>query len=585
MFNNFEIRQVPLSLKSSRQKVVNFLAASELRLEDVDYYAGVFAGDDDVLLAGGGLSGDVLKCIAVSDVLRDTGMSLSLVSHLLSVAQSHGHQQLKVFTKPQNKGIFENFGFHVIATAPKAILMENGNGLRNYCNQLNGLARDKGENRGVIVMNANPFTLGHRYLVEQAATKVDTLFIIVVKEDRSLFSYTDRKAMIEAGVAHIANVVVCEGSDYAISAATFPTYFLKQLSDATDTHITLDLDLFAKHIAPALGATVRFAGSEPLDATTRRYNQLMAELLPAQGIDFVEIERCAKNGNIVCATAVREALAAQSLPQALCLVPHTTVPYLVSQLTADALQQELDTTPKPGLVDRVDCGAHTDMDYDTMSRSIQAIHPYFTQLALAGFSKTLPQANVLRQLGIEAEKAMLAATGGVNTHKGALFSMGLAIVAATHLLFNQNSIDADSLQATIAQLALRFEQPSGTHGHQVLAQNKVNGALASAQNGYQLLFSHWLPYYSGLDGDPQRLHKTLLLIMSMLDDTNVAYRKGSDEMIHVKEEARALLDDFSLAKLSKMNSDFTARNISPGGCADMLSLTIFIYSLINDNSI
>ncbi len=189
MFNNFEIRQVPLSLKSSRQKVVDFLAASELRLEDVDYYAGVFAGDDDVLLAGGGLSGDVLKCIAVSDVLRDTGMSLSLVSHLLSVAQSHGHQQLKVFTKPQNKGIFENFGFHVIATAPKAILMENGNGLRNYCNQLNDLARDKGENRGVIVMNANPFTLGHRYLVEQAATKVDTLFIIVVKEDRSLFSY------------------------------------------------------------------------------------------------------------------------------------------------------------------------------------------------------------------------------------------------------------------------------------------------------------------------------------------------------------------------------------------------------------
>ncbi len=584
MFNNFEIRQVPLSLKSSRQKVVNFLAASELRLEDVDYYAGVFAGDDDVLLAGGGLSGDVLKCIAVSDVLRDTGMSLSLVSHLLSVAQSHGHQQLKVFTKPHNKGIFENFGFHVIATAPKAILMENGNGLRNYCNQLNDLAHDKGENRGVIVMNANPFTLGHRYLVEQAAAKVDTLFIIVVKEDRSLFSYTDRKAMIEAGVAHIANAVVCEGSDYAISAATFPTYFLKQLSDATDTHITLDLDLFARHIAPALDANVRFAGSEPLDATTCRYNQLMAELLPAQGIDFVEIERCAKNGNIVCATAVREALAAQSLPQALCLVPHTTVPYLVSQLAADALQQELDTAPKPGLVDRVDCGAHTDMDYATMSRSIRAIHPYFTQLALAGYSEILPQADVLRQMGIEAEKAMLAATGGVNTHKGALFSMGLTIAAATHLLFNQNNIDADSLQATIAQLALRFEQPSGTHGHQVLVQKKVNGALASAQNGYQLLFSHWLPYYSGLNGDPQRLHKTLLLIMSMLDDTNVAYRKGSDEMIHVKDEARALLDDFSLAKLSKMNSDFTARNISPGGCADMLSLTIFIYSLINDNS-
>lgn len=581
MFSNYEIRQVPLSLKSSRQKVVNFLAANDLRLEEVDYYAGVFAGDDDELLAGGGLSGDVLKCIAVSDALRDTGMSLSLVSHLLSVAQSNGHQQLKVFTKPENKGIFENFSFHAIASAPKAILMENGNGLRNYCSQLNALAGDKGEKRGVIVMNANPFTLGHRYLVEQAAAQVDTLFIIVVKEDRSLFSYAERKAMIMAGVADIANVVVCEGSDYAISAATFPTYFLKQLSDATDTHITLDLDLFARHIAPALGATVRFAGSEPLDATTRRYNRLMTELLPAQGIDFVEIERCLINDNIVSATAVRDALTEQTLLKALPLVPHTTVPYLVSRLATDALRQELDTTPKPGLVDCADSGAHTDMDYATMSRSIQAIHPYFTQLALAGFSKTLPQADALRQLGLEAEKAMLAATGGVNTHKGALFSMGLTIVAATHLLFNQKSINATDLQATITQLALRFEQPSGTHGHQVLAQNKVNGALASAQNGYQQLFSHWLPYYSGLNSDPQRLHKTLLLIMSMLDDTNVAYRKGADEMKHVKDEARALLDDFSLAKLSQMNSDFTARNISPGGCADMLSLTFFVHSLIN----
>lgn len=581
MFSNYEIRQVPLSLKSSRQKVVNFLAANDLRLEEVDYYAGVFAGDDDELLAGGGLSGDVLKCIAVSDALRDTGMSLSLVSHLLSVAQSNGHQQLKVFTKPENKGIFENFSFHAIASAPKAILMENGNGLRNYCSQLNALAGDKGEKRGVIVMNANPFTLGHRYLVEQAAAQVDTLFIIVVKEDRSLFSYAERKAMIMAGVADIANVVVCEGSDYAISAATFPTYFLKQLSDATDTHITLDLDLFARHIAPALGATVRFAGSEPLDATTRRYNRLMTELLPAQGIDFVEIERCLINDNIVSATAVRDALTEQTLLKALPLVPHTTVPYLVSRLAADALRQELDTTPKPGLVDCADSGAHSDMDYATMSRSIQAIHPYFTQLALAGFSKTLPQADALRQLGLEAEKAMLDATGGVNTHKGALFSMGLTIVAATHLLFNQKSINATDLQATITQLALRFEQPSGTHGHQVLAQNKVNGALASAQNGYQQLFSDWLPYYSGLNGDPQRLHKTLLRIMSMLDDTNVAYRKGADEMKHVKDEARALLDDFSLAKLSQMNSDFTARNISPGGCADMLSLTFFVHSLIN----
>ena len=581
MFNNFEIRQVPLSLKSSRSKVEKFLADSDLRLEEVDYYAGVFAGDDDVLLAGGGISGDVLKCIAVSDALRDTGISLSLVSHLLSVAQSHGHQQLKVFTKPENKGIFENFGFHAIATAPKAILMENGNGLRNYCNQLAALACDKGEKRGVIVMNANPFSRGHRYLVEEAAKQVDTLFIIGVKEEKSLFSYAERMAMIKAGTTHLDNVVVCEGSDYAISAATFPTYFLKQLSDATDTHITLDLDLFASHIAPALGASVRFAGSEPIDETTRRYNQLMAELLPARGIDFVEMERCSKNGVLVSATAVRESLQAQSLPKALSLVPHTTVPYLISHLAADALMRELDTTPKPGLVDRNDSGAHTDMDYGTMSRSISAIHPFFTQLALAGFSEMLPEVEILRQLGIEAEKAMLTATGGVNTHKGALFSMGLTIVAAAHLMATRHSISTTALQETIMQLAALFEQPSGTHGHKVLEQNKMNGALACARKGYNELFSNWLPYYGKLNADPHQLHKTLLLIMTSLDDTNVAFRKGIDELHNVKAQAACLLNDFGLAELTKMNRDFTARNISPGGSADMLALTIFIHSLTN----
>lgn len=102
-------------------------------------------------------------------------------------------------------------------------------------------------------MNANPFTKGHRYLVETASKMVDNLYIIVVKEDKSLFSYQERKSMIEQGTKDIENVVVCKGSDYAISAATFPTYFLKELTDATDTHITLDLDLFSTYIAPALG--------------------------------------------------------------------------------------------------------------------------------------------------------------------------------------------------------------------------------------------------------------------------------------------------------------------------------------------
>ena len=157
---------------------------------------------------------------------------------------------------------------------------------------------------GIIIMNCNPFTLGHRYLIEQAAQQVDTLYILVVREDCSMFGYDERKAMIVRGVAHINNVVVCDGSEYSISATTFPTYFLKSLSDASDTQMTLDIDLYRRHIAPALGATVRFVGTEPDDPLTRRYNELMKSMLPLLKIllmlwQRLDLKRIAKQSRMI----------------------------------------------------------------------------------------------------------------------------------------------------------------------------------------------------------------------------------------------------------------------------------------------
>ena len=281
---------------------------------------------------------------------------------------------------------------------------------------------------GCIVMNCNPFTLGHRYLIEQAAKQVERLYVMVVREDCSLFAYTERKAMVEQGVADIENVSVIDGSDYAISRATFPTYFLKRLDDAADTQMLLDLDLFRRHIAPALGATVRFVGTEPTDQLTRRYNQLMHEALK----DVREINRLEKDGNAVSASRVRKAMEEGDMNTIRQLVPPTTLPYIIAHLATQALQAELDTTPKPGLVDKDNNGAHRDMDYALMQLSINTLHPSFVRLAFLGFADTLPSHTVIRDAGIEAEKAMLEATNGVNTHKGALFSMGLAVVAAAY---------------------------------------------------------------------------------------------------------------------------------------------------------
>ena len=645
-----EIQTLNPATPRQRQRIEAFLKRNALRIDDMNYYAAML-DDDGEMIAGGGLKDDVIKCVAVDDAHKGEAIANTLVSHLISHANQEGYGCIKLFTKPKNRQLFESLSFRLLAEAPEAILMETGIG--GISNTVEALKKIKEESEkykeynkeckedskkckentsylntstpqhlnttmqptGCIVMNCNPFTLGHRYLIEQAAKQVERLYVMVVREDCSLFAYTERKAMVEQGVADIENVSVIDGSDYAISRATFPTYFLKRLDDAADTQMLLDLDLFRRHIAPALGATVRFVGTEPTDQLTRRYNQLMHEALK----DVREINRLEKDGNAVSASRVRKAMEEGDMNTIRQLVPPTTLPYIIAHLATQALQAELDTTPKPGLVDKDNNGAHRDMDHALMQLSINTLHPYFVRLAFLGFADTLPSHTVIRDAGIEAEKAMLEATNGVNTHKGALFSMGLAVVAAA---YEEKKAAANkevrgkereeeylsSLQLTIKALAASFPDTSGTHGSKAKQLSNgtitIKGALDNAREGYEKLFAEWLPFYNERrkSHDAHALHKTLLRIMCDLDDTNVIYRTNVATAEEVKQEARALLASFEeayaaedkekcasaieekcasaeLLALKDMDRRYTERNISPGGAADMLSLTVFIGSI------
>ncbi len=587
MYDNFDICDMPLSLKSNRTRVERFLADNGLRLEDVDYYA-VATDDDGNIVVGGGLQGNVIKCIAVGEAARETGLSNKLISHLITMATQQGAETIKVYTKPENLMVFQSMGFTAIAKSPCAVLMENGvKGIGNYTSYLKRVRGNRPDGAAAIVMNANPFTLGHRYLINQAAQEATTLYVIAVREDRSTFRYSERLAMIQAACEELDNVIVVEGSDYAISDLTFPTYFLKQVTDATDTHITLDLDLFACHIAPALGVTTRYVGSEPIDALTARYNQLMHEQLPKHGIAVKAIVRFVLDGSPVSASRVRQSLADGSLALASALVPQTTEPYLIAHLACDALRTELNTTPKPGLVDRNDNGAHRDMDLRLMNKSIDSLLPYFIRLALYGHrcgeNYEVPDACEVRRIGLEAEEAMLNATGGVNTHRGALFSMGLTTLAAAWCSTRDVSVGSKQLRELIMQVAGQFSPTAGTHGNDAVNAHRVIGALDLAKAGYPQLFSDWLPAYQGYLADDASTapHRLLLLIMSQLDDTNVIHRVGYEQAQQVKREARELLDNYTEPAMQQMNRDYIALNISPGGSADMVALTLFIHSILN----
>lgn len=606
------------TIPRQRRQIEMFLQTNGLRYDDVDYYAAIVDESSDEMIAGGGLKGSVIKCVAVADGHKGEAVANVIVSHLIAKANAEGCQCVKLYTKPDNRQLFESLSFRLIAESPNAILMETGvGGIEKYSEELRVKSEELGVKSeelkndesvvsnarkpiGVIVMNANPFTLGHRFLVEQSSELVERLYVVVVREDCSMFSYNERKAMVSQGVRDIGNVVVVDGSDYAVSAATFPTYFLKQLSDATDTQIILDLDLYRRRIAPALGATIRFFGSEPTDPLTRRYNELMHQQLGEEHVH--EIQRKQQEGSAISASRVRKAMMEGCIWDAIQLVPPTTIPYIIGHLASMALQAELDTTPKPGLVDRNDNGAHRDMDHTLMQRSIQALHPYFVRLAQLGFTDKQPCHDEIVNIGIEAEREMFKATGGVNTHKGALFSIGLAAVALAGEAFcritqaegcgtmaynDVNSKQIQSLSNSIASLARLFPDTNGTHGSKAKANNILKGALDNAREGYTQLFKAWLPFYIDriAEGDNYALHKTLLRIMCDLDDTNIVYRTSMETMQEVKTEARQMLDtsrnivNFEAA-LQAMNTDYIHRNISPGGSADMLSLVVFLSCVV-----
>ena len=535
---NWDIQEIPLSSPYFSLQVKRFLEANGLRMESLDAYYTV-QDPSGTIIAGAGMAGDVIKCLAVSEEYRSEGLLVPLISRILAL---RGGKPAKVYTKPEYQSVFASLGFHLLACAPLAILLENGRGLEQYCQYLRAQARPG--RCGVVVMNANPFTLGHRYLLEQASARVDHLYVIPVREDVSEFPYAERVAMIRAGAPD--HVQVLEGSDYVISSATFPTYFLKDLSKAAETQMALDLDLYSRWIAPALGATVRFVGSEPYDALTNHYNTLIP--------NAVIIPRL----NAISASKVRRALADGRYSEAAAMCPRTTWPYLLAALAERALRLELDTPGKPGLVGPDGPGAHKDMDYGIMLSGIRALRPYWSRMAMAAFPEEL------RALGIEAEEAMLAATGGVNTHRGAIFALGLALNA---VWCGGEVTDNEQLISSRVHLQVHRIFGNSLNDNDLRATG-IKSARKMAEGGYSELFEDWLPFYAE-NGEL----KTLLHIMSTLDDTCVIKRVGQERAQKVKEEA-------GRCSAGELCVRYAQEGISPGGAADMLALTIFIDSIL-----
>lgn len=315
------------------EKLKDFLQEQELTYDENIEYT-VILEDQGEIIATGSCHGNVMKCIAVSAKYQGKNLLSEIMTSLVRRMFEQGITHYFGFTKPKNRQIFSNMGLYPVAETENILLMENKkNGRNKYMEKLKKetkLAMDTGtENKqgnyiGAIVANCNPFTKGHRYLIEYAAKHCRWLHLFILSEEQRDFTTAQRFEMVREGVKDIPNVILHKTSDYLISPAVFPTYFIKDKANAYEMNCRLDLHIFCEYIAKELEIDARFIGSEPKCQVTSQYNQCLKEVLPQHAILVNEIPRLEIEGEIVSASAVRQAWKAGKPEEVKNFIPDTT---------------------------------------------------------------------------------------------------------------------------------------------------------------------------------------------------------------------------------------------------------------------
>ena len=307
-----------------RGQLEAFLAGCGLDIDARAEYTAMLV-DDGEIVAAGSLDGMTVKCVAVAPDRQGEGLAARVMTELRREAWARGHGQLMLYTKPRNRMMFAELGFSPLVETRDCLLMESGRGgLERF---LAGLPGAEGVT-GCIVANANPFTLGHRYLIERALDACDTLRVFILSEDKSLFSPDARMALARAGCAGLSRVSFHFTGPYLVSSATFPDYFLRDRQIVDRAFCELDVAVFGERIAPRMGIARRFVGTEPEDGVTRQYNECLKARLPGYGVEVVELPRREADGQVISAGRVRALYRAGRLEEIRPLTPETTYEYL-----------------------------------------------------------------------------------------------------------------------------------------------------------------------------------------------------------------------------------------------------------------
>ncbi|MCI9284018.1 MAG: [citrate (pro-3S)-lyase] ligase [Lachnospiraceae bacterium] len=336
--SEYTISQVYPSDRRSLSQIDSLLMQEGIsRDANLDYICAMY-DEDYQIIATGSCFANTLRCFAVSSTHQGEGLLNQIITYLMDIQYQRGNLHLFLYTKISSAKFFQDLGFYEIARVDDTLVfMENRkNGFTDYLTNLS-----KAKSNGLsaaLVMNANPFTLGHQYLVETASSQCDTLHLFVVSEDASLIPFSVRKKLVLAGTSHLANVICHDSGPYIISNATFPSYFLKDEESVIKGHAKLDLIIFSK-IAEALSITRRYVGDEPTSQVTGIYNQIMSSELPLAGIDCIIVPRKQIMKQPISASTVRQLIKNGNFEALKQFVPISTLNYFKSEEAAPIIER------------------------------------------------------------------------------------------------------------------------------------------------------------------------------------------------------------------------------------------------------
>jgi len=334
MFKIYEVL-----LEKEKQQQIDFLEQHNLDYEyDITY--SIVVKYEKEIVATASLANNVMKCFAVKKEYSGQNITGLMYKHLIQVLEERNVYHFFVFTTPENEQVFTSFNMKRIVKTMNTVLLEGGDTITNVLTNLKEEFSVSNDRKGCVIINANPLTFGHLYLIEQGAKNHKEFLVFVVSEDLSSFTFEDRFEIIKSATKHLDNVKVLPTLSYLVSKVTFPRYFLKEDILIQDEQTLVDVLVYKDFFKKIFNIETRYVGTEPFSVTTNKYNEVLKNYL---GPSLKIIERLELKGKAISASQVRKYIKDNRIEELKDLVPEATYNYLLSkkgQVVIDLIQNK-----------------------------------------------------------------------------------------------------------------------------------------------------------------------------------------------------------------------------------------------------